>query len=135
MLKPIRKFLTVLLLLWPALAGSASGAELSGERIRTELDSLYELRESVVARRDSIQKQADELAAEVARLKQSLAERFSRLEEYRLEGVLKSVVSIVVEQPVQLFDQLVCLGQVFRGDDPDPPSPGCRNHYALTRGL
>ena len=88
MLKPIRKFLTVLLLLWPALAGSASGAELSGERIRAELDSLYELRESVVARRDSLRQKADELASEVARLKESLAERFSRLEEYRLEGVL-----------------------------------------------
>lgn len=88
MLKPIRKFLTVLLLLGSVFATRASGAELSGQWIRTELDSLYELRESVVARRDSIQKQADELAAEVARLKQSLAERFSRLAEYRLEGVL-----------------------------------------------
>ena len=88
MLKLIRISLAVLFLLGSASAERASGAELTGERIRAELDSLLELRASALQRLDSFQKQADELAAEVARLKESLAERFSRVEQYRLEGTL-----------------------------------------------
>jgi hypothetical protein len=87
-LKLIRIALAVLFLLGSTSAESASGAELTGERIRAELDSLLGQRASALQRRDSFQKQADELAAEVARLKGSLAERFSRLEQYRLEGTL-----------------------------------------------
>jgi hypothetical protein len=104
-LKPIGKCLAALLLLWLALAAGVSGAELPGLRLTAGLDSLLELRESSLARRDALQKQADELASEVARLKESLAGGFSRLEQYRLEGALRR--SQVVADSIDLLNRTV----------------------------
>jgi len=104
-LKPIGKSLAALLLLWSALAAGVSGAELPGPRLTAGLDSLLELHSSSLARRDSLRQQADELASEVARLKESLAGRFSRLEQYRLEGALRR--SQVVADSIDLLNRTV----------------------------